>query len=133
MDPNKTLRHQILGRPKNAPLLPAPIPRNPDPPDTNRTPSTNFLYKKPLARSTNGAPTINEDGTAEDPQPKLHQTGYPGEDPPGALPSASQESRPGGGGLISQRARDMLLASAATTASLWIFGIMVATCYAVMK
>jgi hypothetical protein len=36
-------------------------------------------------------------------------------------------------GLMSQWARDMLLASAVTTASLWIFGITVATCYAVMK
>jgi hypothetical protein len=37
------------------------------------------------------------------------------------------------GGLMSQRARDMLLASTTTMASLWIFGITVATCYAVMK
>jgi hypothetical protein len=37
------------------------------------------------------------------------------------------------GGLMSQRAHDMLLASAAPTASLWIFGITVATCYAVMR
>jgi hypothetical protein len=35
--------------------------------------------------------------------------------------------------VLSQQARDMLLASAATMASLWIFGIMVATCYAIMK
>jgi hypothetical protein len=34
---------------------------------------------------------------------------------------------------MSQWARDMLLASAATMASLWIFGITVATCYAIMK
>jgi hypothetical protein len=34
---------------------------------------------------------------------------------------------------VLQWAGDMLLASATTTASLWIFGIMVATCYAVMK
>jgi hypothetical protein len=99
MDPNKTLRPRILGRPKDAPVLAARIPQNPDPPDTNRTPSTNFLYEKPLARSTNGAPAINEDGTMEDRQSKLHQTRYPGEDPPCAPPSASQESRAGGGGL----------------------------------
>jgi hypothetical protein len=99
MDPNKTLHPRILGRPKNAPLLPTPIPWNPDPPDTNRTPSTNFLYKKTLARSMNGTPAINEDGTVEDRQSKLHQTGYPGEDSPRALPSALPESRPGGGGL----------------------------------
>jgi hypothetical protein len=37
------------------------------------------------------------------------------------------------GGLISQWAHDMLLASTATMASLWIFGIMVATCYAIMR
>jgi hypothetical protein len=47
----------------------------------------------------NGAPAINEDGTVEDRQPKLHQTGYRGEDPPRAPPLASPESRPGGGGL----------------------------------
>jgi hypothetical protein len=35
--------------------------------------------------------------------------------------------------VVSQQAHDMLLASAATMASLWIFGIMVATCYAIMK
>jgi hypothetical protein len=37
------------------------------------------------------------------------------------------------GGLMSQRSRDMLLASTATTASIWVVTITLATCYAVMK
>jgi hypothetical protein len=37
------------------------------------------------------------------------------------------------GGLMSQRSRDMLLASAATTASIWVVTITLATCYAMMK
>jgi hypothetical protein len=37
------------------------------------------------------------------------------------------------GGLMSQRSRDMLLASATTTASIWVVTITLATCYAVMK
>jgi len=37
------------------------------------------------------------------------------------------------GGLMSQRSRDMLLASAVTTAGLWVIVITLATCYAVMK
>jgi hypothetical protein len=37
------------------------------------------------------------------------------------------------GGLMSQHSHDMLLASAATTASIWVVTITLATCYAVMK
>jgi hypothetical protein len=34
---------------------------------------------------------------------------------------------------LSQRSRDMLLASAATTTSIWVVTITLATCYAMMK
>jgi hypothetical protein len=37
------------------------------------------------------------------------------------------------GGLMSQHSHDMLLASAATTASIWVVTITLATCYAVME
>jgi hypothetical protein len=42
----------------------------------------------------------------------------------------------GGGAIsvwVSQHSRDMLLASAATTAGIWVVTITLATCYAMMK